>query len=714
MRNRSSKIVIISGFALVLVLLCAVSALAMFSITENSRSLVDIVSEQGEVADVFSMRDAAQKRALMLYRMAALDDPFDRDEVYIQFKEQAEVFLKARDRLMSNLYESNEVAVWNQVGPLASKGGKVQNQAIELILDDRIANAHEMLLRDVMPTQDEVMAGLTRMLAAQNNIINKELAAAQTNNQRYFILIVILGGAALAVGAVVAGYVTRHTTVTERDLVEQQRLAEAANKAKSDFLANMSHEIRTPLTAIIGFSQSLLEEDFEPPERNKVTQTIVRNGKHLQQVINDILDLSKIEAGQLEIERIATSPFAILGEIDSLLGMKARDRGLAFKVDYRFPLPEKIKTDPTRLKQVLINLCGNAIKFTHEGSVEVAVSCDRERQQLRFVVSDTGIGMTAEEVAHVFNPFSQADSTTTRKYGGTGLGLSISRKLATRLGGDLSCVSQPGRGSAFTFSIALDMNDDAAMVNSLEEVGRSGEEQRERVEIKPLTGSILLAEDSPDNQQLIAMYIRKTGATLTIVENGQQAVEQGLAGSYDLVLMDMQMPVMDGVEAITLLRAAGYGGPLVSLTANGMKSDREKCLAAGADDYLAKPFNLQRFYEVLNAYLCDAGHAAAARDWPADLQDDPEYQALVERFLGNLPRLVQALAEAVRGRQWDAVQSISHKLKGMGGNFGYPQITALAGQINSLANTAERERIAALSAELEQLQQRILAQRKTA
>lgn len=714
MRNRSSKIVIISGFALVLVLLCAVSSLAMFSITENSRSLLDIVSEQSEVADVFAMRDAAHKRALMLYRMAAMDDPFERDEVYLQFKEQATVFIEARDRLLSNLYESNEVAAWNQVKPLAIKGGMVQNQATELILDGHIEQAHEMLLTEVMPTQDEVMAGMTRMLATQNAIIASELGSAQSNNQRFLILIAILGGAALVVGAVVAGYVTRHTTLTERDLVEQQRLAEEANKAKSDFLANMSHEIRTPLTAIIGFSESLLDEDFDPQERTKVTETIIRNGKHLQQVINDILDLSKIEAGQLEIESITTSPFTILAEIDSLLGMKARDRGLVFKINYHFPLPNKIVTDPTRLKQILINLCGNAIKFTHAGKVEVDVSFDDRDEQMHIKVKDTGIGMTPDEMARLFNPFSQADSTTTRKYGGTGLGLSISRKLAKRLGGDLICESAKGQGSTFILSIAAKTQNETVFVTALSQIGGSRDEQNQQVLIKPLQGHILLAEDSPDNQQLIAMYIRRTGATLSIVENGQQAVEEGLAGDFDLVLMDMQMPVMDGVEAITMLRAAGYGGPIVSLTANAMMSDREKCLSAGADDYLVKPINLQHFFEILNAYLREPEKISAEKSWQADLENDPEYRALVERFLGNLPDMVTELMESVRGQQWDAVLAISHKLKGMGGNFGFPQITALAGQINTLAKTAELDRIAVLSTELEQLQQHILNQRKTA
>ena len=477
----------------------------------------------------------------------------------------------------------------------------------------------------------------------------------------------------------------------------ERMAAEAESQTKSMFLANMSHEIRTPLTAIIGFSESLLTEKFDKTQRNRVVDTIIRNGTHLQQVINDILDLSKIEAGQLEIEQISASPFLLVGEVDSLLGMKARDKGLEFKINYHFPLPAKIQTDPTRLKQILINLISNAIKFTDVGRINIDVSCLDDCKQIRFVITDTGTGMTPAEIEHVFNPFTQADSTTTRKYGGTGLGLPISLKLATQMEGHLTCVSNKDKGSCFTLSLPTHCSDDMVPIQCLEDVSLYHDEEFVQTEIKPLAGSILLAEDSPDNQELIAMYIRKTGATLSIAEDGRQAVEMCKDNKFDLILMDMQMPVMDGLQAIIMLRANGYTGPMVSLTANAMMSDREKCLAAGADDYLVKPINLQRFYEVLNTYLAASNkndNSESVQDAKTAFLNNPKYKELVKRFLLDLPQMVEKITEAIRAQDWVEVRAMSHNLKGLGGALGYPQITEVAGEINTLVKQEEYDQAA--------------------
>ena len=492
--------------------------------------------------------------------------------------------------------------------------------------------------------------------------------------------------------------------------------ADAANQAKSNFLSNMSHEIRSPLAAIIGFSESLATDDFNEQERKKISSTIVRNGKHLLQVINDILDLSKIEAGQLEVELINVSIFMLLGEVDSLVGMNARDKGLEFKFNYDFPLPESIVTDPTYLKQILINLCSNAIKFTHEGRIDIDVSCDSDFRQLQIVVSDSGIGMTAEEASRVFDPFSQADSSITRKYGGTGLGLSISNKLAKALNGSLTCESRKDQGSRFTVTVANQDENEVVIINRLEDVSLYYDEKSTQAVIKPLAGSILLVEDSPDNQQLISMFIHKTGAQITIAENGKQAIEKAQAGEFDLILMDMQMPVMDGLEAMRQLRASGYKRPIVSLTANVMLSDRQKCEAAGADDYLVKPIELHKFYHVLNTYLSeDISKASDGKnsDLKKAMQDSPQYKALVAGFLAKLPQLLDELSSALVDENWDELQAKSHDLKGMGGALGYPEITEKAGLINTLVKQKNYDQLADAGAELEKLTRGIIQQRGT-
>ncbi|NNJ95890.1 MAG: PAS domain-containing protein [Gammaproteobacteria bacterium] len=510
---------------------------------------------------------------------------------------------------------------------------------------------------------------------------------------------------------------TLESRVKERtdELVNAKELADAASQAKTDFLSNMSHEIRTPLTAIVGFAEALIANDFNKEEHKNMTMAIVRNGKHLQQIIDDILDLSKIEAGQLELEQIDTSLFDVLGEIDSMLGTCARDKGLDFRINYQFPLPNQIQTDPTTLKQILINLVSNAIKFTVEGLVQVDVSCDETYRNIQFEVSDSGIGMSRNEVEHVFDPFTQADSTTTRRFGGTGLGLSISSKLALANGGKLTCVSEKGVGSSFSLSITNKDIGKVSIVNSMKEIGSKNVVQQDPV-IRSLAGRILLVEDNADNQQLISMYVSRTGALLDIAENGQDGLDKALKDNYDLVLMDMQMPVLDGLEAIKLLRKRGYDKPIISLTANAMLSNREKCLAAGANGYLVKPINLVKFYEALNTYLPEVQEIA---ELESDITDDvhqksmdfynsSSYLDIVERFKQKLPQIVAELTEAVQTQNWDIVQSKSHDLKGLGGTLGLHEITDVAGRMNIQVKEKDYEQVVVTSTELEHKSQNIL------
>ena len=492
------------------------------------------------------------------------------------------------------------------------------------------------------------------------------------------------------------------------ELSRAKELADSASQAKSEFLSNMSHEIRTPLAAIIGFSKTLRDDEYDDDERGKLINRIVRNGEHLQQIVSDILDLSKIESGQLDIEQVNTSPYALIADIDSQLGLIAADKGLAFEFGYQFPLPKLIVTDPTCLKQILINLCSNAIKFTASGFVRIEVSCDSEYRQIRFDVTDSGIGMNQDEINCVFDPFTQADTTTTRKFGGTGLGLPISSRLTEALGGELCCESQKGKGSRFTLSLPTNLRN-IDPVNSMEEIEMlMHQSPTDNVEIRTLSGRILLVDDNPDNRELIELYVQKTGANIDIAKNGREGVEMASGGAYDLIFMDMQMPVMDGVEAIKLLRKNGYQGPIVSLTANAMLSNREECLSAGANDYLVKPVNLSMFYDTLNRYLT----AAVASD---DAKDDgerdissrsdafyssPGYMAIVERFKKKLPALIEELSTAVNSEAWDVVQSKSHDLKGMGGTMGFAEITEVAAKLNHLVKEKDYKRVIQANAEL--------------
>jgi len=675
-------------------LMTSVIVVAVLSIRDNKNSIEEIVNEQGEVADVFTMRDAAHRRALLLFRMAAMSDRFEQDDLYQQFSHDALIFIQARARLTKHLSTEEEKQAWEQIKEKVTIGSRVQNEVVDHVFSDELDQAYEMLATSVIPTQDAVMKGLTDMLVAQNTEINNELLETDKKNINSLVIIWALGGSGLLLTLIIAWVVTRHNSKIEHVLVAQQVLAESANKAKSDFLANMSHEIRTPLTAIIGFSNSLRDPAAKVNDIKDLSSAIYRNGKHLHQVINDILDLSKIEAGQLEIENIVFSPMKLLGELESDIGMQILEKGLSFNLDYHYPIPENIISDPTRVRQILFNLCGNAKKFTDSGGIRIEVSYSEAQTCMRFIVKDTGVGMDEAALSKIFRPFSQADATTTRRFGGTGLGLTISRNLAQKLGGNLTCESEQGAGSSFILDIHCEIPKNTKMLNSLQDYrGNSPESEVEQWHNVKLDGKILLAEDSQDNQRLIEMYIKKTGACLDIVDNGQLAVERGLSDEYDLILMDMQMPVMDGIEAIAKLRAAGYTKPIISLTANAMQSDRERCIQAGADGYLAKPIEIDRFYQALGECLSHAEVASEGRAALASIESSPEYLALVDRFEKNLPNTIEKLQTAVRQHNWALVDSLSHKLKGQGGNFGHPLISELSAAINDAVRKQNFENI---------------------
>ncbi len=396
----------------------------------------------------------------------------------------------------------------------------------------------------------------------------------------------------------------------ETELRDAKTVAEAANKAKSEFLANMSHEIRTPMTAILGFSEMLLD-DATAADVQKAGRTIKRNGEHLLTIINDILDLSRIDAGKEDIEKTTCSPRQIVEDVVLTMKVAADAKGLPLSVEGAGKVPDCIRTDPRRLRQILVNLVGNAIKFTEHGSVRIAmqlVADADDEPKLRFDVIDTGIGLSEAQIGFLFQPFSQVDGSSTRRFGGTGLGLAVSKRLATMLGGDVTVTSIFGIGSTFSVTIAT---------GPLDHVGQCGDHSskspRSTIPEGRLNCRVLLAEDGPDNQRLITHILRKAGAEVAVAENGQVALDLALAARqagnpFDVILMDMQMPVMDGYEATRQLRKAGYEGSVIALTASAMPKDRQKCLDAGCNDYTTKPINRAMLLE------CVAKHVGEPQD----------------------------------------------------------------------------------------------------
>jgi signal transduction histidine kinase/ActR/RegA family two-component response regulator len=397
--------------------------------------------------------------------------------------------------------------------------------------------------------------------------------------------------------------------VAERteELQSARAAADAANASKSTFLANMSHEIRTPMTAILGFADLLADPAQTPSDREACISTIRRQGDHLLNVINDILDLSKIEADKLVVESIPTPIAAVLDDVRASLTPRANAKGIELRFVAPRPLPAQILTDPTRLRQILINIVGNAIKFTPAGSITVTAVVEPEGF-LRFDVADTGIGMNPDQVSRLFKPFSQADDSTTRKYGGTGLGLTISKRLARLLGGDIQVESTPDRGSTFTLTINPGNLADVPRVPWVPGASASRAAPPTTTHGVVLRGRILLAEDGPDNQRLIAHHLRRAGAAVVIADNGRVALDAVAAAEregrpFDLIILDMQMPELDGYGAAAELRRRSITIPILALTAHAMNGDRERCLAAGCDEFASKPIDAQSLLETCAAML---------------------------------------------------------------------------------------------------------------
>lgn len=381
----------------------------------------------------------------------------------------------------------------------------------------------------------------------------------------------------------------------ELRLNEARLAAESANQAKSAFLANMSHEIRPPLGAVMGFAELIANDEINENEKKNYAAAIKRNGELLSNIISDILDLSKIEVGKLKMDRQEVSLVEILSDLETLLLFKAEEKAIDFSFKFSGLLPRVITTDSLRVRQILLNVIGNSIKFTEYGSVVVEVKIQSSEQsslQLAFIVTDTGIGISKEQEKELFHAFSQADVSILSKYGGTGLGLILSRRLAQMLGGDVVLTqSLPGKGSTFTIKIDPGPVGPLAALDYEKEKGSLNTELASAPTARLDDVKVLVVDDSEDNQLLISKVLKIAGAEIDTAENGETALAKFDDKKYDVLLVDLQMPIMDGYETTIQLRKKGYKTPIIALTAHALKEIRQRCLESGFDDFITKPVN---------------------------------------------------------------------------------------------------------------------------
>ncbi len=534
----------------------------------------------------------------------------------IEHRKHAEVeLLAAKDVL---LHQKRELELIYKAAPV---GMSVIGPDLTYVrINDRLADINGVpredhagrRIHDVLPEMADKLEALYRQIFESGQAkLNFEITGVtQASSQcrtwlASFYPLRSEDGKVMSVSSIVQDITQRKQT--EKRLKQSEAAALAANRSKSEFLANMSHEIRTPMAAILGYADVLLGHLKDPDNRSCVL-IMKRNGEYLLELINDILDLSRIEAGKLAVETEPCLLPKLVADIQSLMQVRAEEKKIKFDVQFAGKVPHEFHTDPTRLRQVLINLIGNAIKFTDEGEVCLRVKfvADTDPPIVEFAITDTGIGISEEQQDRLFRPFAQGDSSVTRRYGGSGLGLAISQRLVEMLGGEMDLTSELGDGATFYVRLPLDSIDKIELVKP-DLLLRESEPEDSSVETPALDCRVLVVDDRRDVRHISQHFLEKAGARVSTAEDGRQGIDVSIAARdagepFDLVVMDMQMPNVDGMQAVAELRSACIDWPIIALTADAMKGDRDKCLNGGCDDYLAKPIDHAKLIRMAAKY----------------------------------------------------------------------------------------------------------------
>jgi len=688
---QNTNLVVKAGFASILLLVVIFGVFSLYqlkTITYNMTNAVDINSKK--ISHVILMRDAIRQRQDVMTAMILQYDVFKREEFRMNFFRLSGVFRKERVALIKLPNTDAEKKLLNIILNDVRFAQAINRKVVDLLVEDSSSEEGHNLILSAQDSQKKTYRLLGELIKLQNINIQQ---LVKTNRKQYSktLTLSILFGVVIALTAwLIARIMSRILTKKNNELFNKNKQlkkvsaqALEATRTKSEFLAIMSHEIRTPLTSIIGFAEALAEPSTQIENRSSITKTIIKNGKHLLKIINDILDISKIEANRMEFDNTYFSPVELINDVEETIKHQYMEKGIQFFVEYDFPIPNVICNDMLRIKQIIINLCSNALKFTKAGKVCIKIHSDIENEKIFFTVIDSGIGLSEEQISKIFNAFTQADSSTTRQYGGTGLGLSLSKQFAEKMGGTITVESLVGIGSQFCVSIKTGKIDSQQLITGEPELPEKSDSIKYQYDISyHVKGDILIVEDNHDNQQLLSILLSGIGAKLTFAENGQQAIDKALSKPYDLIFMDMQMPVMGGLEATKKLRQAGYESPIVALTANAMKSDYNMCINAGCDGFLTKPINREKLFHTIYKYLkIDSDVDESSLDLKKNESRSEKLQVLIKSFVEGIPRRMDIIERSRSEKNWRDMKDELHKIKGVGTSMGYPDITETAANL---------------------------------